>query len=170
MDHWFPNNVNYAIKKYQNTMSRKIKGYDTTTPVPFLGYSTVPGNITVTHNKQWFTIPTMNGTTFVQEWDPMSQYEIPPESLPILAGNETFSVRWVAWVVGGTEYPKVTESASGEVVIRANPLKEASQSPVLLMTVPNGFVDSGAFARVSAGRMVAWAMGAVGLFSMYLIL
>ncbi|KAJ3278350.1 hypothetical protein HK104_002420, partial [Borealophlyctis nickersoniae] len=130
-------------------MSANSKGYDATTPIPFLGYGTVPGNITVKHNKQMFFVPTLNGSIHVFPEESRSQYETPPASLPILAGNETFTVRWVAWVVNREE-PRVVESASGGIVITANPLKEASQSPVLLMTVPDGFVGSGAFAQVSA--------------------
>ncbi|KAJ3285653.1 hypothetical protein HK104_009384 [Borealophlyctis nickersoniae] len=119
-------------------------------------------------------VPTMNGTVPFGDFDPQTQYDPPHESLPILTGNETYTVRWVAWTMDvskETKDPFVLETATGEVVISANPLKQASAQPLGLMSVPEVFFDNGGRSSSAAGSVMAWIIrSAVGLVSMYLII
>ncbi|KAJ3285062.1 hypothetical protein HK104_009658 [Borealophlyctis nickersoniae] len=141
--------------------------------IPYLGFSTVPGNIIVSQNKHRYMVPTLNGTFPLPDYDSRTQYETPPESLPILTGNETYTVRWFAWTtdVSNAAEEFVLESATGEIVISANPLKQASALPLVLMSLPDGFVDNGGLSSSTAGMVTAWIVrGVVGLLSMYLII
>ncbi|KAJ3300402.1 hypothetical protein HK104_000916 [Borealophlyctis nickersoniae] len=170
---WIYEGVKTSILDYQTTTKSAAD-----VPVPFMGYGTVPGNVTVLRTKKSWTIPTLNGTEPITATDTRAQYDTPHWSLPVLTEGQNLSVKWVAWAVHKEkEDVKFLNSASGEILIVANPTKTASENPPALMKLLDGpsFTDSttsSAFPSLdSAGRVARWWAGVVlGLLSMYSIM